>query len=105
MFLFMLGSLLAAVLLICCCFVAVFIHPEELKAGGLGAPFCVDIVSSGCRVGVLRGYLTMTSLESLATQVCVCACVCVHVCGNVDFYCRTRNCDWLSGCSKGSGRS
>jgi hypothetical protein len=40
---------------------------EDLKAAGLGAPFCVDVVKDGCRVGVLRGNLTMTSLDSLAT--------------------------------------
>ena len=41
---------------------------EELQQLGVGAPFCVDVVRDGCRVGVLRGHLTMTSLGSLATQ-------------------------------------
>lgn len=41
---------------------------EELKAAGLGAPFCVEVCKDGCRVGVLKGNLTMTSLTSLATQ-------------------------------------
>jgi hypothetical protein len=42
---------------------------EELNALSGGAPFCVELVRDGLRVGTLRGYVAIRSLESATTQV------------------------------------
>jgi hypothetical protein len=42
---------------------------DEIQAMGGGAPFCVEVVRDGVRVGILRGTVSMKSLVLLTTQV------------------------------------
>ena len=49
--------------------VGVCVCSEELQATGSGAPFCLEVVRDGLRVGILRGRTAIRSVGAVVTMV------------------------------------